>query len=83
MNDFKAYASRGADPGGIRRRDAQSLDTSWQHPLVNNECHLTEAIEYVLERQGEPMAIFDGRTDEQTTRAATVRERPGDASIGV
>jgi REP element-mobilizing transposase RayT len=60
MNDFKAYASRdlnrldGSEPG--RRRWASHGSTRW---LWKDE-DVREAIRYVVEEQGEPMAVFLG-----------------------
>jgi REP element-mobilizing transposase RayT len=58
MNDFKAYASRAlnrleGEEGG-RRRWARHRSTRW---LWKDE-DVREAIRYVVEEQGKPMAIF-------------------------
>jgi hypothetical protein len=60
MNDFKAYASRalnrlGHDAPG-RKRWARHGSTRW---LWNYE-DVLDAIRYVVEEQGEPMALFVG-----------------------
>jgi REP element-mobilizing transposase RayT len=60
MNDFKAYASRalnrldGHEPG--RRRWARHGSTRW----LWKDQDVREAIRYVVEEQGEPMAVFFG-----------------------
>ncbi len=60
MNDCKAYASRalnrieGGEPG--RRRWARHGSTRWL--WKDQDVH--EAIRYVVEEQGEPMAVFLG-----------------------
>ena len=60
MNDFKAYASRALnriesnEPG--RRRWARHGSTRW--PWRDQD--VGEAIRYVVEQQGEPMAVFLG-----------------------
>ena len=60
MNDFKAYASRalsqlGRDKPG-RRRWARHGSTRW----LWKDQDVREAIRYVIEQQGEPMAVFLG-----------------------
>lgn len=60
MNDFKAYASRalnqlGRDEPG-RRRWARHGSTRW----LWKDQEVREAIRYVVEEQGEPMAVFLG-----------------------
>jgi REP element-mobilizing transposase RayT len=60
MNDFKAYASRalnrldGNEPD--RRRWARHGSTRW----LWKDQDVREAIRYVVEEQGEPMAVFLG-----------------------
>jgi REP element-mobilizing transposase RayT len=58
MNDFKAYASRAlnrleGDEAG-RRRWARHGSTRW----LWKDRDVREAIRYVVEEQGEPMAVF-------------------------
>ena len=58
MNDFKSYASRelnrlGRDGSG-RRRWARHGSTRW----LWRDQDVREAIRYVVEEQGEPMALF-------------------------
>ena len=61
MNDFKAYASRAPTRAGFGDKVRNRWTRHGSTRYVNDERYLTEAIEYVLERQGEPMAVFDGR----------------------
>jgi len=73
MNDFKAYASRalnrldGNEPS--RRRWARHGSTRW---LWKDE-DVREAIRYVVERQGEPMAVFLGDAPEAANRLLDTR----------
>jgi len=58
MNDFKSYASRrlnrlGSDAPN-RKRWARHGSTRW---LFEDE-NVRQAIRYVVEEQGEPMAVF-------------------------
>lgn len=58
MNDFKAYASRrlnslGRDEVG-RKRWARHGSTRW----LRKDLDVRRAIQYVVEEQGEPMAVF-------------------------
>ena len=58
MNDFKSYASRGLNrlgrDGSDRKRWARHGSTRW----LWKDRDVQEAIRYVVEAQGEPMAIF-------------------------
>lgn len=59
MNDLKAYASgclnrRGLD-AAERKRWARHGSTRW----LWNQRSVSEAIRYVVDRQGEPMAVFE------------------------
>lgn len=58
MNDFKSYASRGLSRSGFgapdRKRWARHGSTRW----LWKDKDVREAIRYVIERQGEPMAVF-------------------------
>jgi hypothetical protein len=58
MNDFKSYASRGlnrlAADGSDRKRWARHGSTRW----LWKDQEVREAIRYVVEEQGEPMAVF-------------------------
>src|ERR1019366_4381918 len=58
MNAFKAYASRALNRGGIeagrRTRWARHGSTRW----LWSKDHIRSAVQYVIEGQGEPMAVF-------------------------
>ncbi|MGA2185569.1 MAG: transposase [Bryobacteraceae bacterium] len=58
MNDFKSYASRSLNRSGCgepdRKRWARHGSTRW---LWKDE-DVREAVRYVVEEQGEPMAVF-------------------------
>jgi REP element-mobilizing transposase RayT len=58
MNDFKSYASRGLNRLGRdkpdRKRWARHGSTRW----LWKDQDVREAIQYVIEEQGEPMALF-------------------------
>jgi len=58
MNDFKSYASRGLNrlgrDGSDRKRWARHGSTRW----LWKDQEVQEAIRYVVEEQGEPMAVF-------------------------
>jgi hypothetical protein len=65
MNDLKAYASRAlneTEPGKAgRKRWTRHGSTRY----VNEAGHLERVIRYVLEGQGSPQAVFDGRDNRQ------------------
>ena len=58
MSDFKSYASRGLNnlrrDGSDRKRWARHGSTRW----LWKDKDVREAIRYVVESQGEPMAVF-------------------------
>jgi hypothetical protein len=58
MNDFKSYASRSLNrllhDGADRKRWARHGSTRW----LWKDQDVREAIRYVVEEQGEPMAVF-------------------------
>jgi REP element-mobilizing transposase RayT len=60
MNDFKAYASRALNrldgDGPSRKRWARHGSTRW----LWKDQDVRDAIRYVVEEQGEPMAVFLG-----------------------
>ena len=60
MNDFKSYTSRALNrlgqDGPNRKRWARHGSTRW----LWKDQDVREAIRYVVEEQGEPMAIFVG-----------------------
>lgn len=59
MNDIKSYASRRLNEMGLdeprRKRWARHGSTRW---LWNPE-NVSDAIRYVVDEQGEPMAVFE------------------------
>lgn len=61
MSDFKAWASRrlreNFDEPRDRDRWTQHGSTRW----LNDEISVESTIEYVVDRQGVPMSVFDGR----------------------
>ncbi|MGO4879354.1 MAG: transposase [Bryobacteraceae bacterium] len=58
MSDFKAYSSRNLNrfEGDDRRRWARHRSTRW----LWKDQEVSDAIRYVVEEQGEPMAVFAG-----------------------
>jgi hypothetical protein len=57
MRDFKAYASRALNRiEGPRRRWARHGSTRW----LWRDQDVRRAIRYIVEEQGEPMAVFVG-----------------------
>jgi REP element-mobilizing transposase RayT len=60
MNDFKSYASRCLTRSGLdhpdRKRWTRHGSTRW----LWKEENVSAAIRYVIEAQGEPMAVFQG-----------------------
>jgi REP element-mobilizing transposase RayT len=58
MNDFKAYASRllNRREGATRKRWARHGSTRW----LWSDQNVRDAIRYVIDEQGEPMALFVG-----------------------
>ncbi len=61
MNDFKSYASRwlnrNSRDGAGRKRWARHGSTRW----LWKPDHIAAAIHYVVEEQGEPMAVFEAK----------------------
>ena len=59
LNDFKSYASRCLNQMGLdeaaRKRWARHASTRW---LWKKE-HVSAAIRYVVDEQGDPMAVFE------------------------
>lgn len=57
LNDFKSYASRGLNKTGEpdRKRWARHGSTRW----LFEDKSVREAIRYVVDSQGEPMAVFN------------------------
>jgi REP element-mobilizing transposase RayT len=62
MNDLKSYASRSLNALGIdepgRQRWAKHGSTRWLWKPNN----ISAAIQYVVDQQGDPMAVFDNRS---------------------
>ena len=70
MNDFKLYASRGLSAAG-RKRWARHGSTRW----LWKDRDVRNAIRYVVEEQGEPMAVFV--SDAVEVESAPLRSRLG------
>ncbi len=62
MNDFKAWASRKLHEALTEPPDREHWTRHGSTRWLNTQDSLDEAIHYVLNEQGEPMACFDGRT---------------------
>jgi len=87
MNDFKAYASRALNNAGFGDSNRKRWTRHGSTRYINRETYLAAAINYVLNKQGEPMQRWpdpphpDGRgsstgaTDEPST-GATDEPRP-------
>ena len=58
MNDFKAYASRALNALGVDRDNRKRWTRHGSTRYVWKVDHLAAAVEYVLEKQGHPMARF-------------------------
>ena len=58
MNDFKAYASRALNKAGFDGKDRKrwTRHGSTQYKWTDDE--LETAVDYVVRRQGEPMAVY-------------------------
>ncbi len=56
MNDFKAYASRALNKRGEKRNKRWARHGSIRR--ITNRGQLVKAIQYVIEGQGEPMAVW-------------------------
>ena len=62
MNDFKAYCSRRLTEAGFDNRDCKRWTRHGSTKYLWDETYLRNAIDYVLEKQGEPMETYrDGR----------------------
>jgi REP element-mobilizing transposase RayT len=64
MNDFKVYASRALNRAALDVPERKRWSRHGSTRYLNHAKALSECIAYVLERQGEPMALYDGRTYE-------------------
>src|SRR5438128_6581346 len=56
MNDFKAYGSRALNKAGFDKPDCRRWSRHGSTRYINNERYLAAAINYVLNKQSEPMA---------------------------
>jgi REP element-mobilizing transposase RayT len=54
IRDFKAYASRTLNLGGVRRRWARGGNVR----LLGDSSAVRAAVRYVVDRQGPPMAVY-------------------------
>jgi REP element-mobilizing transposase RayT len=55
MNDLKAYASRALNMAGYDESDRKRWTRHGSTRYINDEGHLAAAVNYVLNKQGEPM----------------------------
>jgi REP element-mobilizing transposase RayT len=55
MNDFKAYASRALNASGFDHPKRKRWTRHGSTRYINDETYLAAAINYVLNKQGEPM----------------------------
>jgi REP element-mobilizing transposase RayT len=62
MNDFKAYASRALNKAGFDGADRKRWTRHGSTRYINDESHLAAAINYVLNKQGEPMERWPENT---------------------
>jgi len=58
MNDFKAYASRALNEAGFDTPDRKRWTRGGDTPAIGHEQGLVEKVRYVVEEQGEPMAVY-------------------------
>ena len=76
MNDFKSYASRGLNrlgpEGPDRKRWARHGSTRW----LWKDQDVRDAIRYVVEEQGEPMAVFIADDFRQNAPERPTEPRP-------
>ena len=77
MNDFKSYASRRLNglelDAAVSKRWARHGSTRW---LWNRE-HVSAAIRYVVDEQGDPMAVFRRLCPDFRSATAPLRSRLG------
>ena len=57
MNEFKSYASRELNRLGNDDR-SKTLGAAWKHAMAMEGSGCKGALQYVIEEQGEPMALF-------------------------
>ena len=55
LNDFKSYASRALNEAGFDTKDRKRWTRHGSTRYINDERHRAAAINYVLNKQGEPM----------------------------
>jgi REP element-mobilizing transposase RayT len=72
MNDFKAYASRALNAAGLDLADRMRWSRHGSTRYLNTEDEVATAVDYVLRRQGDPLATYDG-TAEATRPLANAR----------
>jgi len=71
MTDLKAYASRALNRSGLDHIACKHWSRHGSTRYINAPKHLDAAIEYVLFKQGFPMAVFDGRNGVDGTNEAS------------
>ena len=61
MNDFKAYASRRLNEGGLDGRDRKHWTRHGNTRYLWKPEHVEAAIQYVVHEQGTPMSVFENK----------------------
>jgi REP element-mobilizing transposase RayT len=61
MNSFKSYASRGLNRASLGDANRKRWARHGSTRCLWNDDEVRSAVRYVIEQQGEPMAIFCGR----------------------
>jgi REP element-mobilizing transposase RayT len=61
MNDFKSYASRRLNEAKVDSADRKRWTRHGSTRYLWTEDHVQAACRYVIDGQGDPMAVFDGR----------------------
>lgn len=64
MNELKAYASRALNVADPRANGRKRWTRHGSTRYINDQEHLERVIRYVLEEQGTPQAVFDGRREQ-------------------
>jgi hypothetical protein len=62
MNDFKAYSTRALNRSGLDKRDAKRWTRHGSTRRLWRERDVEAAIRYVIDEQGEPMAVLVDRS---------------------
>jgi REP element-mobilizing transposase RayT len=78
LNDLKAYASRRLNEGGFDTKDRKRWTRHGSRRYLWTQESVDAAVDYVLHRQGEPLAVYPPPSPGPTRaglRAATARER--------